>query len=135
MTYARYVIYVKNAIYDRFYAYVIWHIQLVCIFIWVSKEASVHQDNSLIPQELYNFCLNVEKWVFVIIFNFLCIFKNFLCKKYDASGRSSLAPRELNFFLVSYMTYWNGKILWANSNSKILYFWPPLVIMPSVFIF
>ena len=43
-----------------------------------------------------------------------------------SSGNSSRPPRELKFFLVSHMTYSNGKMLWANSNSKILFFWTPL---------
>ena len=39
-----------------------------------------------------------------------------------SSGRSSRAPRELKFFLVSYMTHRNGKILSANSISTFLHF-------------
>ena len=39
-----------------------------------------------------------------------------------SSGRSSGAPRELNFFLVSYLTDRNGKILSANSISTFLHF-------------
>ena len=44
-----------------------------------------------------------------------------------ASGNSSRQPRELKFFLVSPMTYSNGKKQRANSNSNILFFWTPLV--------
>ena len=45
-----------------------------------------------------------------------------------ASGNSSRPPRELKILLVSPMTYSNEKMQSANSNSKILYFWTPLVI-------
>ena len=43
--------------------------------------------------------------------HFLCIFGSFEAKNGHSSGNSSRPPRELKFFLVSHMTYSNGKML------------------------
>ena len=59
--------------------------------------------------------------------NFFFTYKGVRATFGVASGNSSRPPRELNFFLVSPMTYSNGKMQRANSNSKILFFWTPLL--------
>ena len=43
--------------------------------------------------------------------HFLCIFGSFEAENGHSSGNSSRPPRELNFFLVTHMTYSNGKML------------------------
>ena len=58
--------------------------------------------------------------------NFFFTYKGVRATFGVASGNSSRPPRELKFFLVSPMTYSNGKMQRANSNSKILFFWTPL---------
>ena len=65
----------------------------------------------------------IAKWEIIIWRQFLCIF---LIKSGGARGGSSGWPRGLKFFLVSYMTYSNGKMHRANSNLKMLTFWTPL---------
>ena len=104
MSYTKYVISVINAINDIFDALVVCHKQVQCMAIWVSKEALEPQECS---QRLYKSTFvgsKGQKLTLSISLDFLCIFQNFLCKKYEAIGRSSRPPRELKFFVVSHMT-------------------------------
>ena len=74
--YVIYVIIAQNVI---FYVDGIGHPLCINMSIWVSKEASVPQENS--PMPLNNFAMGFValKFKILIVGIFLCIFRNFLC--------------------------------------------------------
>ena len=70
----------------------------------------------------------VEFWLFPLYFWL------FWGRNGHSSGNSSRPPRELNFFF--WCLIWPilmGKMLWANSNSKILFFLTPLGGLSNLF--